>query len=195
MNNNIQPSNVVFDNLPYVDHVTDEAQQEALDLVEQEMQHMEVPRALPTTIDNMKYMPREEFEKQAAEASFTSPGEVQAPTSNDVEAWREAVRTVKARLEEERQLSMLLEVEKEEAVPVYQQHNRILLQLQKDCEQLASRQQDAVQSINLQRQTFQTERGQELEMLERDFQRRLQKMEQLQEAIDAMQAEIAQMRA
>lgn len=196
--NKSQNDRIFIDSLPYVESVHQDYEDYALALIEEEMKQIQ-PRPL-------KKLPEIKFRTELMEQEFSArvvnneflpreavsfqPGKIPRPSNLD--DWREkALPQAKSRFEAERIRGLLLEAEKEEAVNDWKVYNsQCLEKLRDEWQAAATRQREAVEEVNFQRQQAQQQQaGPQLDQLSTDYQQILYRRNQLEHSIHGLKSQ------
>lgn len=193
-NQTAQADDVVLDSLPYAEAVHEDYEEYALAMIEEEMKLLQPrPQKMPALQFRTPMMQRE-YETLVVDHQFVSrpersfqPLKIARPTTS-LEEWTTiAIPQAKTRFETERIRSMILEAEKEEAVPNWKDYNTSLEHLESQWSTALERQREAVAEINYQRQQAQQQQlGPQLEQLNAEYQQALYRRNQLQHAIEGL---------
>lgn len=186
----------VIDALPYIDPVNDDYEQYALALIEEKMKTTRAP-TLPPLLE-MRFRTeflRAEYEKRERGEEPTkfepSPTTLATPLGSSIDEWRAAVARARIAYETERQRSMVLEVEKEEAGYLWKAYNEQSAATHAFLQQALEAHRQALEEINHSRQQHQQGTGRELQVLTTQYESLLRKREQLERAIERLQNELA----
>eukprot|EP00977_Amphora_coffeiformis_P008663 scaffold1965_cov145-Amphora_coffeaeformis.AAC.1 len=185
------------DSLPYIDVSEEKYNDIGTRMVEEEMKRMRPRKVEP--LSEMKFrspLMEGEIKRLAADrdSGFMKKKDppLKAPTENKIELWEEAVRQAKIAYEKERIRNMLLDISKEgsTATEQWKTMNAHLESLQADVEKSLQDQQAQVNAINLQRETDQRAKGQELHVLSTHYANLIEKTYQLKRAVAELKEEL-----
>ncbi|GAX13334.1 pre-mRNA-splicing factor SPF27 [Fistulifera solaris] len=185
----------LIDSLPYVDELNQQYEQYALSLIEEEMQRMAAPRGehVPKLTCRTPMM-QKEWEKRVAgkTETFIAPSVKRPSSKASLEEWKEAVKRARIAYEAERIRSICLEVDKDPmAGNKWKLHNEKLGKLVQAQKDILAEQQKKVQDINQRRQQSQTKSGQQLKVLEIQYQELVAKQQNLKSAIAQLESELS----
>lgn len=192
-------SGVVLDALPYIDSVHEDYEEYALSLIEDEMNKIIPPKVKSLPQLNLKSdLLKNDFKILSQKDSnrvFDINSRALEPSENTSDAWRKAVGDAKAEYETERQRSVVLEIEKSEvSVQQWKLYGGVLDFLQQQTKQQVEQGRNNVDKINSRRQQHQEKVGQSLQVLNAQYQDKIQKRLQLQVALRDLEAEVDSLR-
>jgi hypothetical protein len=194
-------STIILDSLPYVEFLHEDYEEYALAMIEEEMKSIK-PRPLRkipplkfrTTILQKEYDAlssnnnnnNNNNRNSSKEGNPYQPCKIVQPTS--IDEWKShAIPLIKSRFEAERIRSLILEVEKDEAVQNWKDYNVALDGLKSYWMKALQEQAEAVEEVNFQRQQAQTQHlGPEIDRLNQEYQRALYKRNELEYAIEGL---------
>jgi len=192
-------NSVIFDSLPYVEETHPDYEEYALSLIEEEMKEF-TPRPLPTPLKPINFrtdLMKNEYEARVSNGEHTPRPEtsfqpLKIARASTLEEWRTvAIPQMKARFEAERIRSIVLEVEKEEAVPKWKDYVTFLEQMLEQARLDHKQMRDKVEEINFQRQQSQQQMGPQLKQLEDEYQQAVYRRNQLEYSIGEMRRTMA----
>ena len=182
------------DSLPYIDVSEEKYEDIGTRKVEEEMKRMRPRKVEP--LPEVKFrspLMEGEIKRLVADrkSDFMKKKDppLKAPTENTLEAWEEAVRHAKIAYEKER---ILLDISKDgsTATEQWKTMNAHLERMQADVEKSLQNQQAQVNAINLQRETDQRAKGQELDVLSTHYANLVEKTYQLKYAVAELKEEL-----
>lgn len=184
----------LFDSLPYVDELSEQYEQYALSMIEEEMKRMAAPRGdrVPKLNCRTQIMEKEWNKRVAGETeSFVSPSVKRPSEEGSLEEWKQAVKQARIAYEAERIRSINLEIDKDSmAAKKWKDHNEKLGKLVQAQKDMLSAQQKKVQEVNQRRQQSQMKAGQQLKVLESQYQELAAKQQLLKGAIAELENEL-----
>lgn len=187
---------IVLDALPYVEALQESYEEQAMSLLENEMNRRQPSSILPALapVNFRTSLFKIEYEKHCSsqDDSFTFlPPPLERPETDNLDDWRRAVQEARRTLEHERILNQILEVDKEISVDTCKMYNNMHLEpLQRHLQFCLSRQQDIVAQINAQRQASQQTMSKELQILETQYRALVEKIKSLRSAVQELQEQV-----
>jgi hypothetical protein len=185
----------LIDSLPYVDELNEQYEQYALSLIEEEMKRMATPRGdwVPKLTFRTTMMQKEWKKRVAGETeSFIAPSVKRPSSGASLEEWKETVKRARTAYEAERIRSICLEVDKDQMAGIkWKLHNEKLGKLVQAQKVIFAVQQKKVQDINQRRQQSQTKSGQQLKVLEIQYQELVAKQQNLKSSIAQLVTELS----
>jgi Breast carcinoma amplified sequence 2 (BCAS2) len=195
------PHSVVMDSLPYVDALPEEYEQYALALIEDEMAslHSKKLRHFPVHALNRPTEILQRGLELLASTGGTEPytakpenGELlnqptvfdDPPASNEtnLDVWRRSVNRARVEYEAERIRSVILGVEKDEQSVLWRDWKTVQHLLLERWRKNLDEEQQAVESINADRQSDQLKKGGQLQILNGQYHDLVQKLDRLRQA-------------
>lgn len=201
----------ILDALPYIDPVSEDYEQYALSLIEDEMKRLPARRKISNANGDSSVSCRNSAAvheadervpkigtKSMAPALSRTTSEIAAPPeSDDAQAWRDVVNRARVAYESECLRGIQLEVEKEDgpasSAALWKKYNQSVLEEQHaSLQYLLQQQQKTVEEINYCRQQDQQERfGRQLQVLTLQYEELIQKQFHLKQAIADLEEDIA----
>ena len=195
---------LIYDALAYIDATQEDYDEYAAHLIEEEMKRLPPPlrQEQPPQVRFRSPLMQGEMKRVAAmnrEAGNTQTPinikkdpPLQAPTEDSIQAWQDAVRQAKISYEKERIRHMMLDISKDgsTAAEQWKQMNAHLESVKADLELSWQQQKSAVDTINLQRQKDQQQKGQELHVLSTHYANLIEKTRQLKQAVAQLKEEL-----
>lgn len=171
----------ILDSLPYVDEaIPDSYEDYAMSLIQEEMS-----KGQPAPVQQL---PPSRFSNDTASLETTT--KLKAPSSDNIDEWKEAVQRAKIAYEQERLQSIRLQVAKETDTALYKAQVTAIEDTRQGLERANTTVQERVQQVNYSRQQEQQAAGEEIRALEQEYQDRLAKIIALTAAVKELEDQV-----